>query len=341
MSKIPQSQPILVSGASGFLGRAVVRALADMGQSVRALVRRPERGAALAELSTVTLVQGDILDGERMMSVVDGCGTVIHCAAALFGGREVSRRTNVDGTVLLARAAAAHGARFVHISSMLVYGYGVRGDVRESAPLAPANDHYSRSKADAEIALRELAAETGLPYTIIRPGAIYGPGARLWTGFMFRLANRRPLLFPGSGRGSIPAIFVDDVVRLIIRAAEDEAATGQAFHATPQPAPTCREFLLAYAALAGGNRWFGLPMPLAKLAARVASISAPKGSMRALLPDILDYVNRVVCYRNDLARERLGWQPQVSLAEGVERCRPWLEERQLLDQPTGEGPESA
>ena len=108
----------------------------------------------------------------------------------------------------------------------------------KNAPLAPANDPYSQSKAAAEVALQEVAEETGLPYSIIRPGAIFGPSARLWTGAIYRLVRRRPLLFPGNGNGSIPAIYVDDVVDLCLLATRNEAAIGETFHATPQPSPS-------------------------------------------------------------------------------------------------------
>ena len=324
------SERFLVSGASGFLGRAITKTLARDGASVRALVRRPERARDIAHVPAVEIVIGDITDAGRVLEVTADCHHVIHCAASLSGSWAEARRVNVDGTVNLARAAAAAGcARFTHISSVVVTGYDVAGDVWESAPLAPANDPYSQSKAAAEVALQEVAEETGLPYSIIRPGAIFGPSARLWTGAIYRLVRRRPLLFPGNGNGSIPAIYVDDVVDLCLLATRNEAAIGETFHATPQPSPSWREYLLAYAALAGGWCWRSLPMSMVRVGAQLARIGAKTGSTRALLPTLLNYGSRTVCYRHDKAQELLGWRPKVSLVDGVQRCRPWLIESGL------------
>ncbi len=322
---------ILVSGASGFLGKAIVQALSENGSQVRGLVRSRERSAVLEQWPGVKIIKGDIKNADSMMESVLGCQYVIHCAAKLSGDWEECYAVNVCGTENLARAAFTAGCRcFLHISSVVVCGYDVTGEVDESTPLAPANDAYSLSKAAAELALREIAEQSGFPYCIIRPGAIYGPEARLWTEQLFRLARRPILPFMGTGKGSIAAIYVRDVVDICLLAIASDQAIGEIFFATPYPSPRWREFLLAYASLCGGTRWLSIPLAMVRLLAKLSTLGAPAGSLRSLLPVLVDYANRPLNYRNDKARMSLNWRPRVSLAEGVQRCRPWLSERGLL-----------
>jgi nucleoside-diphosphate-sugar epimerase len=151
-------------------------------------------------------------------------------------------------------AAQAGVRRVVHVSSAGAYGFRPRGDISEDVPLEPARAAYGISKAEAEDVVRKVALEQELDYGIIRPGFIYGPRSRIWTAGLFRIARRKPTIFVGDGSGSILAIHVDDVVDLMTVLALHPAAARQAFNCTPDPAPTWREFLGAYAALAGHDR---------------------------------------------------------------------------------------
>lgn len=322
---------VLVTGATGFLGGALARRLAANGAHVRALARRAGRDSHLRDVPDVEIVMGDILDTERMRQVTSGCDYVFHSAAALGGPLAQQRRTNVDGTRSVALAAtSAQIKRLVHISSIAVYGYACRGDVTEDTPQRPGRPAYNITKSEAETALRQVAAETGLSFSIIRPGMIYGPRSGAWTVQLFRLARRRPTIWLGDGSGSVYPIFVDDVVDLALHIAIHPAAEGQAFNCAPDPSPTWRQLLGEYARLAGHESWLGVPVILARALAPLIEAGLTLRGTPQDLPLLVEYATSQRTFRMDKARSLLGWQPQVDLPAGVTRCAPYLREVGLL-----------
>ena len=325
---------VLVTGATGFLGGALTRRLAGDGARVRALARRSDRAGFLRDIDGVETVQGDVTDESRMRDVFQGCEIAFHTAGVADGSLEMQRQVNVGGTRNVMQAAAAAGVeRVVHVSTAGAYGFGPRGDLSEELPLEPGHAAYGISKAEAEEVVRKVAREQGLDYSIIRPGMIYGPGSRVWTEGMFKVARRKPTVFVGDGSGSVPAIHVDDVLDLMIVLAVHPAAAGEVFNCTPDPSPTWREFLGAYAALAGHDRWLALPITPLRIVARLVAAFAPGDTRFKDLPQLIGFVTGCRRFRMDKARELLGWQPQIGLSEGIESCAPYLREKGLLDYP--------
>lgn len=321
---------IFLTGATGFLGGALAHRLISEGAKVRALVRNPARAGYIQGLPGLDLIPGD-LNHPTYHETLRGCQIVMHVAAALGGKLTTQMLANRDGTRTLATAAAdAAVERFVHVSTISVYGYRNTGDVTEATPPDPGNDPYGISKLAAEIALKAVAAERNLTYSIIRPGMIYGPRSGMWTGQMFKVARRRPTIFIGSGQGSCYPIHVDDVVALTLLLAEHPAAVNEIFNCTPDPSPTWREFLGLYAQLAGHQRWLGVPPLLLKPVAALAGIIMPEGNPLRDLPDLLPFSQRYITYKMTRARELLGWLPQVKLADGIAGCTDWLREKRLL-----------
>lgn len=323
---------ILVTGATGFLGGAAVRRLNASDTRVRALVRSPEKSAWLRTLPNVEIVFGDLTKPDTLRAAAEGCDVVLHTAVA-YGDRDGQVAVNVEGTRNVAKAAAAADVeRFVHVSSIAVYGYALDHlDATEYTPMVPrSHDPYAETKANGERALQKVAGDTGLVFSVIRPGMIYGPGSQPWTERLFRLAKRRPTPFIGDGRGHAHPIFVDDVIDLMLVLAEHAAARGEAFNCTPDPAPSWREWLRLYQQLAGHDRWLGVPPWLARPFARQAALISPKGRAAKEANHLLSYIQRPITYRMDKARNLLHWRPQVALADGVARCAPWLREQGLL-----------
>lgn len=318
-------QPILITGATGFLGGALTRRLAADGACVRALARS-ERNAETLRETGVEVVLGDVTDAEAMRRAARGCRIVFHVAAH-FGGYEAQRAVNAEGTRNVLEAASAGGAeRLVYVSSISVYGFKVAGDVTEDTSPAPGADPYARTKTEAETVVRN----GGVPYTIIRPGMIYGAGSVNWTGNLFRLARMKPTPFVGDGRGSVFPIYIDDVVDLMITAAQHPAAANQIFNCTPDPSPTWREFMGGYAHLAGHGRWLSIPPAPFYPFAQLVRLLAPRVSMAGDMPDQLGFIQRQIIFRMTKARELLGWTPRVDLDAGIEACAPWLREQGLL-----------
>jgi dihydroflavonol-4-reductase len=172
----------LVTGANGFVGAAVVRALLARGEPVRALVREGSNAMNLEGLP-VAIVRGDIVDAEAMRRAVAGCTAVFHVAAdyRLWVPDEGAMlRTNVDGSVNVLECAAAAGvARFVYTSSVAVLGINADrtpADENTRVSLADMIGPYKRSKFLAEQAVRKRAAGLGMPVVTVNPSTPIGPG---------------------------------------------------------------------------------------------------------------------------------------------------------------------
>ncbi len=158
-------QPVLVTGATGFLGRASARRLATDGVPVRALARSPQKAEPLLKHG-IEVVYGDLTDADFLRRAVADCRIVLHVAAATSGNYAQQEAVNVGGTQKLVDVAQAAGVeRLVHVSSISVYGYNVRGSVTEEAPLAPGADPYGITKAAGE----KLVRAGDLDYTVDPP----------------------------------------------------------------------------------------------------------------------------------------------------------------------------
>lgn len=321
----------LVTGATGFVGGALTRRLAAEGVCVRALARDVQRATYIRNLNQVEIVTGDITDSERMQAIAQGCDLVFHVAAATSGQIALQRRVNVEGTRHVALAAAHAGVeRFVHVSTLAVYGFQVPDLVTEDQPLAPKRDPYNITKAEAEATLRQIGTQHGLPWSIIRPGMIYGPRSGMWTGTLFRLANRQPTPWFGDGSGTVPAIHIDDLVQQMLIQATHTAAVGEAFHCASDPPPTWRDFLSGYAKLVGHNGWLAIPPVIARVAAPAIEAALLLRGEPKDVPDLAVYSQRQITYSMDKARRLLDWEPQIGLEAGIESCIPWLRQKGWL-----------
>ncbi|NWG17074.1 MAG: NAD(P)-dependent oxidoreductase [Chloroflexi bacterium] len=321
----------LVTGATGFLGGDIVRRLAAEGARVRALARRPGRDVYIRDVPNVEIVMGDITDAARMNELAAGCDYVLHCAAATGGSMTYQRRLNVDGTrSVMQAAAAARVRRVVHVSTIAVYGYGYTGDVTEDMPQKPGRVPYNVTKSEAEKVVREVGADNSLPYSIIRPGMIYGPRSGMWTMFMFNLGKRSPTIFLGDGSGYVHPIYIDDVVDMAVLLLTHPAAAGEAFNCAPDPAPTWREFLGGYSALAGHQNWRGLPALPFRIIAPLAELALTLRGEPQDVPALIPFLQGRKTYKMDKACRLLGWEARVSLDDGIRRCEPWLREKGLL-----------
>jgi nucleoside-diphosphate-sugar epimerase len=314
---------ILVTGAGGFTGLALTRALVDAGHPVRALVRKPAQVPELERLGAEVL-QGDIRDPEIVRRAVEGRAIIYHLAAVFRRAGvpdSLYHEVHVDATRRLIEAAASAGARrFVHCSTVGVHGdVAGAGPADESAPMAPG-DIYQRTKLEGEAAAREAATRTGLPLTIVRPGPIYGPADRRLLKLIGGVARRRFLL-RGSGRPHFQMVYVDDLVAGFRLAAERPEAVGRTYILTGEEAPTLRELVEEIAGVAR------VPAPRLRLpvwpfwlaGALCEAVCVPFG----VEPPI--YRRRVKFFTNNRwfdisrARRELGFSPRVSLREGLRR----------------------
>src|SRR5512132_1496025 len=201
---------ILVTGASGFVGRHVVRGLAARGVRVRAMVRDLKGAEALAGIEC-ELVRGDVTDPESLRAAVSGCEAVIQLVAIIAGKPSDFDRIIAQGTRnLLAAAHQAGVTRWVQMSAL--------GTSRETKDLVP----YYRAKWDAE----QAVASSGLPHAILRPSFVFGPDGGILPRFarIARLSPVTPIAGPGTQR--LQPIWVDDVARAFALALEHDGGFG-------------------------------------------------------------------------------------------------------------------
>jgi len=316
-------QRALVTGGNGFIGGALALRLLKQGTPVRVLCRNPVKGRFLAELGA-ELVEGDIQDFEVVRRSAQTCDLIFHVAAVGSGSAAVHYAINVQGAENVARAAVEAGvARLVHVSSVAVYGLELSGPVFESHEQRPsARDFYQQSKALGEAAVWQVARQSGLPTAVVRPAFVYGPRSSLWTQTLYELCQRLPVIpeFPGMAH----PIFIDDLIALLLLLAEHPNAPGEAFNASADPAMPWADFLGAYARMAGKTRF--IPFPAWSLARIARPLDAwfRLSGMPVDVSGMLRYLANRAVYRIDKATNLLGWQPRVTLGEGMAACESWL-----------------
>jgi nucleoside-diphosphate-sugar epimerase len=328
---------VLVTGATGFTGGHLARALAARGDEVRALVRKSSDPGRLAELGC-EIVTGDIRDPKAIDRAVAGVDQVHHLAAAFrVAGKpdRYYRDINIGGTENVLAAAKRHGvSRVVHCSTVGVHGDVGSTPVDESAPFNPG-DVYQRTKVEAE----RLAAETfsgGLRGVIFRPGAIYGPGDTRFLKLFRAIRNRRFLML-GSGNVHYHLVYVDDLVNGILLCADRDNALGQAYILAGEHPVTLNEMaeIIARAVGVAPRRWHVPLWPARALAYLCDAVCTPLRIPPPLYPRRVDFFRKERAFRIDKARSELGYSPFVGVSAGLERTAEWYFREGLL-RPTGQ-----
>ncbi len=320
---------VLVTGAAGFLGSHVAELAMDRGDSVRVFVRPDEDVARLAE-GGAEVVRGDLTDPGSIEAAVDGVQCVLHSAARMgpWGSGAEHEAVNVRGTESLLEAALAAGIeRFVHVSSIDVHGLVVGRGVDETAPYSNERDPYSRSKIAGEQVVQRLIREKGAPATIVRPGLLYGPRDSNSFARFARLVEQGKMVIIGSGSNRLPLIYVEDVARGVLLAADAPGAVGRAYLLVNDEPVTQRDYFDAIA------RELGVPAPKRHVPYRAAITLAAASELVGHLtrsekpPPLMRFGLKQVGGENGFvitrARSELGFVPQVDLADGIRRAIEW------------------
>lgn len=310
---------VLLTGASGFIGNAVLCHVQAQGVTVRPVFRdadSAERAGVNGEQAALVATLSADTDWS---AALQGVGVVVHCAARAHVMHEtaadslaVFRAVNVDGTLNLARQASAAGVqRFVFISSVKVNGEGTVWGRPFTADDQPApEDAYGISKAEAEAGLRDLAAKTGMELVVIRPPLVYGPSVKgNFASMMHWVARGVPLPLAAATRNRRSLVALGNLVDLIAICIQHPRAAGQVFLVSDGEDVSTAELLRRIAKAQGQSaRLLWVPIGLLRFFARLLG----KGSVAQRLLGSL----QVDIAKN---RELLGWTPLVSLNEGL-RC---------------------
>jgi nucleoside-diphosphate-sugar epimerase len=330
---------ILVTGASGFLASHLIRALQERGHAVLALVR-PSSDTTPLEQASVDIHSGDVRLPETLAGAMREVDAVFHLAAAI-GVRRPLREyhaVNVTGTENVCRAAQQAGVkRLVHVSSTSVYKQGLGVPVDETAPLAPPPDPYAVTKAAGDSLVQRLIAEEQLPASIVRTTTIFGPGDDLNFGRIAQRLLAGTSIVIGSGGNRVPVAFVDDVVQGLLLVLEHEAA-GEIYNITDDRCPTQAELLQEIADQLGARMPrihvpYRLLYGTAYLAELLAQATRSEGALVTRFGVLLYGADNR--FAIDKARRELGYEPRVSLRQGVSTAAEWYRGRTATLEPSG------
>lgn len=325
------SEPILVTGAAGFIGRRMVQRLLNEGKRVVAfdLIACPE---SLEHEAALDWIQGDITVYASVQSAMSECRTIFHLAAMVgdWGEPERHEAVTVTGTrhVFDAALACELSPRIVLASSIVVYGDQInQGLVHEGLPLGKTFGPYSQSKQAQEY-LAQCYIQQGLDIRVVRPANVYGAGSKPWVEDLCKeLKKGVPALVSG-GDFDAGLVHVDNVIDIMLRACRCDEARGQIFNAADEEEITWKRYMSDIAGICDAPSPRSIPRKVAYYLAR-----AFEGSYRALnivsRPSLtLEALNLVGSrHRIDMSKTKrvLGYTVVTDYASGLAEVKDYLQ----------------
>ena len=314
---------VFVTGGTGFIGGQVIRKLRERGDEVRALVRSPDKGQALADLGC-ELVSGTLSNKDAIGAGMQGCEAAIHGAAVYEVGIPESEHramyeANVIGTENVLRAVLeAELPKVVYISTVGAFG-NTKGQIVDESyehPGTSFTSYYEETKLEAHRLAKRLIAEDGLPCVIVQPGGVYGPQDHSPIGQQMSqfLAGRMPLIaFPDLG---FNMVHVDDVAAGVLLAL-DKGKPGEAYVLGGQ-ITTMRELIQTLAGVSGKKApRRALPTPLMKAMTPFGSIVGKVMGQGPNLRELISSADNVTFWaKHDKAMAELDYTPR-GLEQGL------------------------
>ena len=308
---------IFLTGASGFIGRAVVKRLKDNYQLT--LLLPP--GEPAVGLSDQNIVRGDITRPKSLSGLIDGHDTVIHMAGAV--GHQSWKNClsiNVDGTRNVIRKAVKAGViRFIHMSSVSVYGRVPDIMITEDQPFKKIRDPYGDTKIDAELMIRKYAEKNRIDLTVLRPTAVYGDGDSKFLPKLVENLKTGKFRMMGDGSHSVDLVNVVDVAEAVYLTLLRPESMGHTYNIANQKNPVWNSLLK--------NICAELDIPYSKrhisykLAYRVAGLMEFLSIFSNKPPRLSRYAVRLVGrqynYSIQKARKELGFEPSIDLIDGI------------------------
>jgi nucleoside-diphosphate-sugar epimerase len=325
---------ILVTGATGFLGSALVTALIAQQQTVRVLVR-DERKAREQLSAAVNIVQGEITDVEQVRRAVDGVTIIYHLVGRLYHPSvptALYQQTHVEGTRILLQACQGQQQlqRIVHCSTTGVHGVTGKTPAAEEAPFAPTNP-YEATKLEGELLALKAYKEQGLPVSVVRPGLVYGPGDLHLLGFFASIKKGLFRVIDG-GKALLHPVYIDDMTAAFLLCAQCPQAIGRSYNIAGQGPVTIRELATAIAHSMGRELPAGtIPLWLANLASDIfALLPGLQGERAPLTHSRVAFLTNSRVYSIQRAQQELGYAPHMVLEQGMKRTALWYQKHGYL-----------
>ena len=325
------AQPVLVTGATGFIGRRVVEKLLSRHIAVRALVLPGEQTPAFWA-GAVQVVRGSISSRAAVEEAAAGAATIIHLAAVVsdWGDETLFWEYTVEGSRLVFDQAVKNDARVVLASSIVVYGDKIRKvSCQEHQGYGRTFGPYSRTKQAQEKLAWEYNKEKNMKLVVIRPANVYGPGSGPWLHDVIKvLKSGSPGLISG-GNMNAGLAYVDNVADIFLLAAASPAALGRAYNACDGFDVTWKDYFSHIADMIGAKKPASIPRPVAFAAACACEGLFKCLGMKKRPPITREALNLVGSDNRipvDRVKSELGYEPRVSYAEGLKQIKAWLAE---------------
>lgn len=318
----------LVTGANGFLGRHVVRALLTRGVEVRALVRPAAQLDALGWPVSVEVFRADLRTSRDLLAAFDGIDVLVHLAAMVTGGDDGQFAGTVAGTERLLEAMAASKCRrLVLCSSFSVYNYSaVKSRLDETSPLHAVPDvyelgGYTIAKWWQERLTRRLAQKHGFELTVMRPGFIWGRDHAYLAALGQRIGRHHIVIGPMT---RIPMTHVENCADVFALAVTDPRARGETFNVVDGPGERIWQYLGDYIRRSGQRPGWRLPVPygLAIAATRLGAVTIFRRATKVpgiLVPRYLQARAKPLHFDNSKLRKTLGWSPPLDYEQCLAR----------------------
>ncbi len=327
---------ILITGATGFIGSRLALKCLGRGDSVRVLGqvnnRAEDHNRRLLERSGAKVIIGSVTERDRVSEAIQGIDHVHHLAAAQHEANVPDQRfwdVNVSGTKAVLEASIDAGVkRFIHGSTIGVYGASLEGSIDEGSPLQP-NNIYGVTKLEAEKLLLECKEK--LPVVIIRISETYGPGdMRLLK--LFKAIKKGVFFVIGRGDNLHHLIYIDDLIDGLLLAASVEPAKGQIFVLAGKEILSTREMVTAIADYFGSAipRLHAPLLPFLAVASLLESVLRPLGVQPPLHKRRMDFFRKGFMFSSVHSESVLGFRPQTSFRAGVGWTAEWYEAQGYL-----------
>lgn len=324
------AQPVLVTGATGFIGRRVMEKLLSESISVKALVLHDEVIPSDWE-GKVAVIRGSIADVVAVESAAKGAKTIIHLAAVVsdWGDERLYWEYTVEGSRHVYEQAVANNARVVLISSIVVYGDRIgKQSCSEETAYGKTFGPYSRTKQSQEKLAFEYHRNRGMKLSVVRPANVYGPASGPWLYDVVNvLKSGSPGLISG-GKMNAGLAYVDNVADIILLAAASDAALGRAYNACDELSVTWKNYFSDIATMIGAKKPKSIPWFFAYTAAVFCEFLWKGLGIKKRPPitrEALNLVGSNNLFPINRVKNELGYQPEISYAEGLARTRAYIE----------------
>jgi nucleoside-diphosphate-sugar epimerase len=310
---------LLITGIGSFMGQRTAEMALERGINVRGLEKDPSAAQRLKSKG-IEVVIGSVTDLTALKIACQDVDFVFHTESVLeaSGDLEYFRAVNVEGTINAVTAARqAKAQAFVHLSSVMVYGFKYPDRVTETGRLQGENNPFCQTKIESEAEVLKYNNPPEFGVIAIRAGDIYGPGAETWVLRPLKLMEQKVFVLIDGGRGTINHLYIDNLVDGVFLALEKEAY-GEVFNLTDGAQTSWKDYYLRLADIGGMPQPASVPGFLVKKAAQF------KGKEVNFSPAAIDFVTRQHTYSIEKAQRMLNFVPQVGFEEGMARTAAWL-----------------